>query len=207
MKNQPKVREESMRERKRRETKKRITDAGMELFIRHGFDATTLDDIAAEADISRRNFFHYFKSKDEILLSIQNGLGDMMVLALQQQQALHKSPHIALRDAVLAVSNQFEREEMVMLESLMRSNSVTEARRLASYVEHEEKLFLALIEMCPSPARRTGLRMVAMMTMGALRISLDVYAANRDNHNVSDLLIERLDAIIAEMGQLRVHSA
>ena len=35
--------------------------------LRQGFDATTLDAIAAAADISRRTFFHYFPSKEAIL--------------------------------------------------------------------------------------------------------------------------------------------
>ncbi|MGE6036642.1 TetR family transcriptional regulator, partial [Klebsiella pneumoniae] len=61
-----------VRERKRRETLRRITDAGVRLFIEKGFDGTTVDEVAAAAGISRRTFFHYFDSKDDILLSLQS---------------------------------------------------------------------------------------------------------------------------------------
>ena len=49
-----------LRERKRQQTRERLTRAAMALFLERGFEATTLDDIAAAADISRRSFFHYF---------------------------------------------------------------------------------------------------------------------------------------------------
>ena len=47
-----------LRARKRQQTRERLTRAAMALFLERGFEATTLDDIAAAADISRRSFFH-----------------------------------------------------------------------------------------------------------------------------------------------------
>ena len=61
---------EGLREKKRRETKLRIAESALNLFIVNGFEATTLDEIAKEAAISRRTFFSYFKSKDERALVI-----------------------------------------------------------------------------------------------------------------------------------------
>lgn len=39
----------------------------MRLFTEHGFDATTVDDIATAAGISRRTFFRYFGSKNDVV--------------------------------------------------------------------------------------------------------------------------------------------
>src|SRR5437899_1559960 len=60
---------EGLRERNRRQTLQRIAEVGIELFLAKGYDATTLDEIAAAAGISRRTFFYYFRSKDDILLA------------------------------------------------------------------------------------------------------------------------------------------
>ncbi|MFE6822224.1 mycofactocin system transcriptional regulator [Streptomyces sp. NPDC057690] len=40
---------------------------GFELFERKGFEATTVDDIAAAAGIGRRTFFRYFASKNDLV--------------------------------------------------------------------------------------------------------------------------------------------
>ncbi|MGH1553997.1 TetR family transcriptional regulator [Streptomyces sp. L7] len=40
---------------------------GFDLFARHGFDRTTVDDIAAAAGIGRRTFFRYFASKNDLV--------------------------------------------------------------------------------------------------------------------------------------------
>ena len=54
-----------------RKTLERIAETGLKLFSRNGYEATTLDAIAEAAGISRRTFFYYFKSKEEILLDWQ----------------------------------------------------------------------------------------------------------------------------------------
>ena len=48
-----------LRERKRRLTLDLIAKTGLKLFIENGYEATTLDAIAAAAGISRRTFFYY----------------------------------------------------------------------------------------------------------------------------------------------------
>ncbi len=65
----PAFREQGLRERKRRETLRRIAEEGLKLFLTNGYEATTLDEIAEAAGISRRTFFYYLKSKEEILLA------------------------------------------------------------------------------------------------------------------------------------------
>ena len=43
-----------------------LSHVAFELFERHGFEATTIDDIAAAAGIGRRTFFRYFASKNDL---------------------------------------------------------------------------------------------------------------------------------------------
>lgn len=50
-----------------RATRDRIVEAADDLFYRQGFDHTSFSDIAEAVGISRGNFYHHFKAKDDIL--------------------------------------------------------------------------------------------------------------------------------------------
>lgn len=59
------------RDRKRIETRARIEAAALDLVLRDGLEAATVDAISEQADISPRTFFNYFDSKDAALLGLQ----------------------------------------------------------------------------------------------------------------------------------------
>lgn len=58
---------QTLRERKRERTRAAIVEAATDLFERNGYDATTVADIAAAAEIGTRTFFSYFATKEEVL--------------------------------------------------------------------------------------------------------------------------------------------
>ena len=89
----------TLRERTRRAVHAEITDTALRLFAEQGFDVTTVDQIAAAAGISRRSFFHYFGSKEDVVL------GDLEALGLRVRDALEARPATetaweALREAL-----------------------------------------------------------------------------------------------------------
>jgi len=79
-----------LRERKRQQTRERLTRAAMALFLERGFEATTLDDIAAAADISRRSFFHYFESKEDVVFAWQEESTAALIAAVAGRPAPHR---------------------------------------------------------------------------------------------------------------------
>jgi AcrR family transcriptional regulator len=56
----------SRRERRKREVRERILEAAMRRFIRQGFDDTTVDQIADDADVAQKTFFNYFPTKQQL---------------------------------------------------------------------------------------------------------------------------------------------
>ncbi|OIH99520.1 MULTISPECIES: TetR/AcrR family transcriptional regulator [unclassified Curtobacterium] len=60
--------EPGLRDRKRRATRRRIAEAARSLALEQDVDRTTIEQIAARADVSPRTFFNYFESKEDAVL-------------------------------------------------------------------------------------------------------------------------------------------
>lgn len=190
---------EGLRERKRRETRQRIAETGLRLFLANGYEGTTLDAIAMEAGISRRTFFSYFGSKDEIIFAWQNaGWAGMHADLLKTSPDIQ--PLDAVRDLMVEHASRYTTEQMVSIDSLMRSSESLLARKQSFYAEQELALFTTLCEVWRQPERRTALRMVAVVSMGAMRLATqawhDQVGARRP---IADFIRDAFDSLRSEL--------
>jgi AcrR family transcriptional regulator len=74
-----------LRERKKQRTRAMLIDAAVELCERQGFERTTVDQIAAIADVSPRTFSRYFATKDAIALALIDDAIELAAIELAQQ--------------------------------------------------------------------------------------------------------------------------
>ena len=56
--------------RKKQRTRQLLAEAAAELFYERGYDATTIDDIAAAVEVSPRTFYRYFPTKEDLVVAI-----------------------------------------------------------------------------------------------------------------------------------------
>ncbi|MBU8898486.1 TetR/AcrR family transcriptional regulator [Corallococcus sp. H22C18031201] len=63
--------DEGLRARKRRETRKMISDVATGLFVARGFDAVTVAEVAAAANVSKMTVFNYFPRKEDLFFDRQ----------------------------------------------------------------------------------------------------------------------------------------
>jgi AcrR family transcriptional regulator len=169
---------EGLRERKRRQTRKAIAETGLRLFLKNGYDETTLDEIAATVDIARRTFFSYFESKEELVLTgADTGFSEALRTAFSDV-----SPKLAPFEAVRAVlprlASQFDSKYSIAIEDLMRSSEALRRRRQDVWVILEQNLFEGLRAVW-SDERETALRIVAMVGIGVMRVTLDKWWRER----------------------------
>jgi AcrR family transcriptional regulator len=88
-----------LRLRKKVRTRLAIEDAALALFSEQGYEATTVEQIAARADISPTTFFRYFPGKADVILSDQ----DAQLPSLQQAivgRPSHENDLLAVRRAL-----------------------------------------------------------------------------------------------------------
>ncbi|MBP0452957.1 TetR family transcriptional regulator [Kitasatospora sp. RG8] len=88
-----------MAERKRRLVAAELAEAALQLLAQKGFDAVTIDEIAAAAGVSKRTFFRYFASKEDVVVQVLADLGPGMCAELSARPAGER-PSAALRHAV-----------------------------------------------------------------------------------------------------------
>lgn len=68
--------------RKQQFVRDAIWDAAIDLFAEKGFDETTVDDIARAAGVSRRSFFRYFASKNDLMAHAMLSYGTILTAAI-----------------------------------------------------------------------------------------------------------------------------
>lgn len=73
-----------------------ILEAAMRVFARHGFDKTRMDDIVAEAGMSKGALYWYFDSKEQIILEVLSQIIIRELDALTQIRNKNSSPRTSL---------------------------------------------------------------------------------------------------------------
>lgn len=139
----------SLRERRRREMTRAIANAAVELFERDGFAATTVDDIAAAAGISRTTFFRYSPGKEAAVLVDDAGFEIDLIAAAESASPNH--PSRALENAWAAMTEVFDTDpegynRFLRVRRLMNHNPSLLAAGLQRQAELSHRIIHALHE-------------------------------------------------------------
>ena len=118
-----------MRERKKARTRASIREHALRLFREQGYQATTVEQIAAAAEVSPSTFFRYFPTKEDVVL--QDDMDVRMIEALDQQPP-GLGPVAAVRAATRQLLASYTEADMdVLRETTALTMTVPEIRARA----------------------------------------------------------------------------
>ena len=112
-------------------TSARLSEAALELFASQGFDATTVEQIAAKAGVTARTFFRHFTDKEEVLFSGDAAMEEFLVDAVTDALA-RMQPRAAVIAGVRALAAGFEadRSEHQLRVEVLEQNARLRGRQL-----------------------------------------------------------------------------
>jgi AcrR family transcriptional regulator len=163
-----------LRERKKQQTREAIHRAAMRLFAERGFEATTIADIAAAADIAPRTFFSYFPSKEEAVFAKFEPAFESFDRAMRERPA-GKNALEVLREWIVGFASEFTGDiEAARLEARLRQESpAVAACDLKHMRQFERRLAEAVGDDLGEPADALRPRLVAAAAVAALQASSD----------------------------------
>ena len=141
----------SLAQRKRQLVADELTEAALQLLALKGFDGVTVDEIVAAAGVSKRTFFRYFASKEDVVVQFLADMGTDMCAELASRPA-GEPPSTALLRTVLVPLNTCgaHSEKALPLVRLILRTPALHARFLERQAQWREGLSTEL-------ARRLGL--------------------------------------------------
>ena len=142
----PGAQPEGLRARKKRATRDAIAASARGLFAERGFDAVTVAEVAAAADVSEKTVFNYFATKEDLLFA-----GGETRLAELHAAIAERPPGTSVLDVFRANSAAMldtvaagEGDDRLVVPRIVR-DSPTLQKRLAAGWEHEATTLVAVV--------------------------------------------------------------
>jgi mycofactocin system transcriptional regulator len=166
-----------------------IERVALDLFAKHGFEATTVDDIATAVGVGRRTLFRYFESKNDLAWGDFDGVMARLRAALDEGEGLPLME--ALRRGVVE-SNRYPADQEPGLRTRMTLITGTAALQAHSALRYAEWRGVVAGWVAERRGEAPGdllTRVIGYAALGSAMASFERWVANEDED-----LLELLDA-------------
>ncbi len=188
---------DGLRERKKARTRAALRQHALRLFRERGYQQTTVEQIAAAAEVSPSTFFRYFPTKEDLVL--QDDM-DIMIAEAFERQPAGLGPVAAFRVALREVTGSYSQADLDVLRAttaLIATVPEVRARATDEFARMIAVLSGALARRTGRPADDLTVRAVAGGIIGViLSITLPVQDWRGDGDDFM-ALFERTDRALA----------
>jgi AcrR family transcriptional regulator len=186
-----------LRERKKLRTRRALADTALRMFTEKGFDATTLEEIAEEAEVSKSTFFRAFPAKEAAAIEAEAELWSAYLAALANRElsgAILGELHQTLATAAAGLDPGWD-ERFLATRRLVAAEPA-----LLAYVEHyragvERQVIACLASKVHLDPEDLRLHVLAELATTAWSVS-GRYWVRHDGQGGRQALIDRLDSAI-----------
>jgi AcrR family transcriptional regulator len=188
-------------ERKRQLVRQEIARAAWLLFAERGYEDTTVDEIARAAGISRRSFFRYFSSKEDVVVGTTDALAED-VLAEFARRPAGEPPLLAIERALKpAIETRLaDAAEARAIVSLLRESRTLRRALLERHARLEERLALLIAVRTGADLRRDPTpALLAFLARALMDTAFNVWYDQRprDVGAMIDDLFRRLRTVVS----------
>jgi AcrR family transcriptional regulator len=187
-----------LRELKKERTRGQLATAACDLIIERGYEATTVEDIAAAVEVSPRTFFRYFPTKEEAIVEILRvGKLDPFVLAFAARPAdepLMTSLRAAAR--TLIDSTAAEPDTVVKLVRMLGAAPTLRARMAELRHSAQKELAVPIAHrLGVDPAVDGRPRMIAAVTLAMVSAALEHWGDGNGRTDLAGLIDDGFDLL------------
>jgi AcrR family transcriptional regulator len=186
-------------------TRRMLVDAAVELCLKQGYENTTVEQIAAAAEISTRTFSRYFATKDAVFIAVLDDLAEEIVCELTSQPT-DLGPMEALRAAHMSVLERVSRRPLDGLTTdrialILRVVNSSDVLRQAAIDYRSRPAVEILAKHMGVSADDRGLDLaVALFSTTIVRACSDLIA-DGDVQLGPEAVMDRLDATLSHVAQ------
>jgi AcrR family transcriptional regulator len=195
----------SLQQRKHEVVRLALSAVGEELFRSRGFERTTVEQIAHAAGVSRRTFFRYYDSKEDVVVERSDRSGERLYAELAARPR-EEPPLLAIRNALRpAMQAAVEDAGFVRwLIRILREDSGLRRSVMERRSRLEERIAALMSERLRSGPSDLTPMLLAFLTRALHDTAINAWYDHEpdDVAGLVDGLIERLRAVVDEVPRL-----
>jgi len=165
-----------LRELKALRTRESIVDAALSLYEKQGYDETTMEEIAAAAEVGTSTLYRYFPTKDQILL---DGLleGDGRLAAYFEARPATEDVATALGEALNAyfIDAESQEQRILLMRAVLDRTNAPRARLWDAWARERVLLENAIARRLGLTAPDLRTRVAAQSALMVVEMSLDAW--------------------------------